>query len=223
MKRTFVVVGLGTFGERTARALFASGAEVLALDRDEGIVDRVSPAVTRAVCVDATNHQAMRSVGAFDADVAVLALRKHFDSTVLVTHIMRQEGVKEIVAQVDSEIEVSAIQAVGATQAVFVERDMAERTASKLLLPDLADQVLLGSNCALIEVPVPLDRAGHTLKEMNLRHKYGVTVVGIRIPGEGGPEEVEVAPSADKPVQVGYRLIVLGTSDTLTAFREGFH
>ena len=223
MKRTFVVVGLGTFGMRTAQALYAGGADVLAIDMDEQVVAQVSPMVTRAVCADATDENVLTSVGAFDVDCAVIAVRRHFDTTVLVTHMFQLAGVKEIVVQVDSEIESSAIRVVGATQPVFVERDMAVRTASKLLMPDLADQVPLGSNCAIIEVPVPMDYAGRSLKDLDVRRRFGVTVVALKRPGEGGPEEVEIAPAPDRPLQIGCSLMVLGESENLGRFREAFH
>ena len=88
MKRTFVVVGLGTFGMRTAQALYAGGADVLAIDQDEQVVAQVSPMVTRAVCADATDEKVLSTVGAFDVDCAIVAIRRQFDTTVLLTHML---------------------------------------------------------------------------------------------------------------------------------------
>ncbi|PKO14844.1 hypothetical protein CVU37_13740 [candidate division BRC1 bacterium HGW-BRC1-1] len=222
MKRTFVVVGLGTFGIHTAHALHLGGADVLAIDTDEQVVAQAGPMVTRAVCADATNEEVMTTIGAFDADCAVVAIRKRFDTTVLVTHMFKRAGMKQIVVQVDSDSEKSAIEAVGATQSVFVERDMAERASSRLLLPDLADQIALGANVAVIEMPVTLELAGKSLMEIDLRRKFGVTVIALKKPGEGGPEVIDISPAADAPLTIGTILVTLGESENLTRFRDKF-
>lgn len=220
MKKTFCVIGLGTFGYRTAVDLYEGGADVLALDVDEDVVDQISNRVTRAACLDATDEEAMRAVGAFEADTAIVSIRRHFDTTVLVTHALRRENVPQILVQVDSDKEADAIRVLGATGVIFPERDMAERIARNLLMPDLADQIPLGERHGIIDAPCPAEFVGKTLIELNIRKNHRVTVLAIRRKGSKGSGGVlHVDPAPDEPLQKGDVLVILGESKRLTAFK----
>lgn len=221
MAQSFLIVGMGTFGERAATFLYEGGAQVLVVDRDEDNIERVSPAVSRAVCAEGSNEEAMDAVGAFDVNVAIVALRHHFDSAVLITHMLRKREVARIMVQVDSELEAEAIRAIGATDVIFPERDMAERVGQKLLTPDLADQVPLGDGVGIIEAACPPDFADQSLIDLNLRRQFGINVIAIRRSAEDGREgDVEVAPPPDQPLTEGDTLIVIGKTDALSKFRE---
>lgn len=224
-EESFVVFGLGTFGSQTARALYRGGAIVLAIDRDTKIVDQISPFVTVAIAADATDEEVLQEVGAFDMTTAIVALRRYFDTTVLVTHMLRQHGFARIFVQVDSEKEASAILAVGATSVIFPERDMAEEIARKLLTPGLADQVPLGENFAIINVPCPKEFVGQTLQDLDIRRKYRVTIIATKGPATGkGKENVfQMAPPPDVPLDAACHLILLGERKELFNFKELFH
>ena len=222
MEKMFVVFGLGTFGMQTAQALYRGGATVLVIDYNEQMVEHVSASVTQAVCAEATDEEALQAVGVFDANAAIVALRRHFDTSVLVTHLLKARGVKEILVQVDSEKEADAIRAVGATAVIFPERDMAERIARALLVPDLAEQIPLGDDVGIIETPCPPHFVSKTLIDLDIRRNFGVMVIAIksRLLAEKGKEKVEVAPPPDQPLRPGDRLLVIGHSSALARFKE---
>ena len=221
MIRNFLVIGLGTFGSETARALYRHGGTVLAIDNDEEMIARISNQVTQAVCADATDETALRAVGAFEVDTAIVALRRHFDSTVLVTHMLKKQGLRQILVQVDTNKEAEAIRAVGASSVIFPEHDMAEQIARKLMVPDLADQIPLGDNVAIIEFPCPSAFVGKTLVELGIRKNYGITVIALKSkPEPDGRQKVEAAPSPEEPLEAGQALVLLGKSDLLTRFKE---
>jgi trk system potassium uptake protein len=217
---SFAVIGLGTFGGQTARALYRGGAIVLAIDRDEKLVEQISPVVTVAVRADATHEETLREVGAFDMSTAIVAIRRQFDTTVLVTHLLHKNEVPEILVQVDSEQEESAIKAVGATSVIFPERDMADQIARRLLTPGLADQVPLGENVAIIDVPCPKTFAGKTLEDLQVRRKYHVTIVAVKTPTSKGHHTFEIAPPADQKLAPHQHLVVLGDRKKLYSFKQ---
>lgn len=221
-ERTFLVLGLGTFGAETARALYRGGAIVLAVDHNERIVEEISPFVTDAVCADATNEQVLSSIGAFDLDVAIVAIRRHFDTTVLATHMLKQQNFEELVVQVANEKEGSAVEAIGATTVIFPERDMADRIARKLLVPDLADQIPLEANFAVIDVPCPAEFVGKSLKDLDIRRNHRVTIVAIKTPRAGKADEYnfQIAPPPDAPLEAVEHLVVLGDVKHLARFKE---
>lgn len=218
---SFVVCGLGTFGANCARALYRSGAIVLAIDNDEKVVDQISPFVTVAVRADVLDEAALQEVGAFDMTTAIVALRRHFDTSVLLTHMLKSRKVSEVLVQVDSHREASAIRAVGATEVIFPERDMAAQIARRLVNPGLADQVPLDENFAIIDVECPPSFAGQTLQELELRQRYNVTVVALKQIQPGSDKITFLpAPPPDKPLQNLDHLILLGDRKNLFRFKQ---
>ncbi|MBF0143092.1 MAG: TrkA family potassium uptake protein [Magnetococcales bacterium] len=216
-----LVVGLGTFGTLVTRALFEGGAYVLAIDSDEARVDAIREQASRSVCCDATDTEAMQAVGAYDVDTAIVAIRKYFDVTVLVTHALHKRGIAQILVQVDKEQEAEAIQALGASEVIFPPRDTAMRIAKRLIHPDLAESIPLGHDVAMIEIPCPLPFADQTIKTLGLRAHYGVNLIGIRQPDEAkrGKERFLINPSADTRLQSAFTLILLGTLDQLAKIK----
>ncbi|MBF0624597.1 MAG: TrkA family potassium uptake protein [Magnetococcales bacterium] len=221
MPDTFLVVGLGTFGSRVARALYRGGGYVLAVDRDEERVNAIREDASKAVCCDAINVEAMAAVGAFDVDIAIVALRNHFDGTVLVTHALRKHGITQILAQVDNEQQAEAIQAFGASEVIFPPRDMALRLAKRLLQPDLAESIPLGHDVAIIDIPCPRIFTDQTIGGLALRTHYGVNLIGIRLadPRKGGQESFLINPAPDTRLQGDFQLILLGTLEQLAKIK----
>ncbi len=218
---SFAVFGLSTFGAHCAQALYRGGAIVLAIDQDVKIIDRISPHVTVAAKCDVLDEASLQELGAFDMKTAVVALHHHFDTAVLLTHMLRQRGVHDVLVQVNSDREASAIQAVGATGVIFPERDMAEEVARKLVNPSLADQVHLDENFAIIDVPCPPSFVGQSLQELDIRKKYNVTVVALRtLPTVEAPEgSFQPAPPPDMPLEPDHHLLLLGHRKTLFKFK----
>ncbi|MBF0400330.1 MAG: TrkA family potassium uptake protein [Magnetococcales bacterium] len=220
---SFLVVGLGTFGAQVATTLFDGGAEVLAVDINELAVNALRDHVTRAVCCDATDEKAMQALGAYDMSAAIVALHNRFDVTVLVTHSLKKQGVTRILAHVGTVKEEEAIFAVGATEVIFPPRDMALRIAHKLIHPDLVDQIPLGKGVSLIEMRCPHSFVGQSLRELDLRNTYGISVVALKRVTTSSSREAEVIqvnPSPTVPLQIDHALILLGSPTQLTQFKE---
>ena len=220
MKRVFTIVGMGTFGAQTAQALYEAGATVLAIDNDEKEIEKVTDYVTKAYCANVLDEDSIRAAGAFDADAAIIAVRRRFDVTVLATHLFKSQGFKEIIAVVDSRQEASAIEHVGATYIVFPERDTAQRLARNLTMPDLAEQIPLGPDVGIIEVDCPPAFEDKSLIELNLRKKHGVNVIAIKRRSGTFAERVivEAAPNPMNPLRPGDVLVLLGKSERLSEF-----
>lgn len=219
-----LVIGLGTFGRQAAVALSEGGATIVAIDRDRDRVDSVSHQLAKAVCADGTDEEALDAVGAFDVDAAIVSVGEFFDITVLVTYLLRRRGVKEIVVQVDSQRQGEAIRAVGATEVVFPERDTANAITERFLGAFAFKRQAISRDASLIELSLPAQAVGKTLKELELRRRYSVNVVAIKTPAqeEGMADTVSVTPDADAPLVLGQVLIVVGHNHHLARFREVF-
>ncbi len=222
MKTNVAVLGLGTFGSRAALTLSEGDANVLAVDIDEGAVERISSQVTRAVCADAANEEAMETAGALEVDTAVVALRRHFAMAVLAVYMLLKHGIERIFAHVGTEQEGEAIKVVGATDVVFPEHDMADRVAQKLLTPDLADLIPLDRNVVIVEALCPESFAGQSPADLDIRRKYGVTIIAVRSapPEPGASGEINVAPPSDVTLHRGDILYLIGEVEQLDAFKQ---
>jgi trk system potassium uptake protein TrkA len=222
--RFFLVIGLGTFGSHVARALYEGGAQVLAIDQDETAAQAMMNDATRVICANALDEEALRVNGAFDADCAIVAVRRRFDSTVLITHMLKKRGIREILVLVDSSLEESAVLAIGATQVIFPERDMAGRLARSLLMPDLADQIPLGTDVGIVSIPCPNAFVGRSLIELDIRKNDKVSVIAIahNPTMTEGKAVVSPAPNPEIPLKATDTLFVLGRTKELTAFKEKY-
>lgn len=217
---TVLVIGLGTFGARTAVALARGGAQVIAIDMDQDLVDEVAGQVAKAACCEATDEESLADLGAFDVDIAVVAVGKHFDITVLATHMLARRGIQGVVVQVNSERQAAAVMAVGATEAVFPEADSAKRLAERLTEPNLLERFSLGRDAGIIEVHCPARFVGKSLKEIDLRSRYGVSVIAVKTPGTGSEIAVSVNPDPQMALTQAQILVVLGQNRNMAQFRQ---
>ncbi len=214
---TFAILGLSKFGFRTAVGLFERGARVVAVDKDERLIQKISQRVTKAIQADATDLDVMQHVGAFDVDTVVIAFRSAFDAAVLLAyHVRLKTKVKRIVAQVDTDEKAEALKLIGVDLVVFPESDTADRTVQRLLTPDLVEQILLGPSEAIVELPAPDEYLGRTLTELQIRARYGIYVIAIkRSTGQGEPKDVLVAPPPDTRFAAGDTMLLLGARQRL--------
>lgn len=219
-----LVVGLGTFGRQAAVALADGGATVIAVERQRERVDAVAHQIAKAVCADATDEEALEAIGAFEVDAAVVSVGQFFDVTVLVTYLLRRHGIKEIVVQVDSQRQGEAIRAVGATEVAFPERDSANAIAERFLGGLAFKRLAISRDSSLIELAVPKQAEGRSLRQLELRRRYSINVVAIKTPApeEGLADTVSVTPDAEQPLVLGQVLVVVGHNHHLAKFRERF-
>ena len=141
--KQFVVIGLGRFGSSVAKTLYESGHDVLAIDKDEDLVQEISDSVTHAVQMDATDENALRTLGIRNFDVAVITIGSSIQASVMVTLIVKELGVKHIIAKGNSEIHAKVLYKIGADRVVLPEKDMGVRVAHNLVSSNILDYIEL--------------------------------------------------------------------------------
>jgi len=226
--RQCVVVGLGTFGASVAKTLIEKGCEVLAIDEDEEKVKEISEIVTQAVQADATDEKTLRSLGVDKMDVAIISTGENMEASILVTLLLKELGVKTIVAKALSDSHGIVLRKIGATRVVFPERDMGVRLAESLATPTILEHIALSPEYSILEVHAPKSFIGRTLREINVRAKHGVNIIAIKkkLPyltetGESDfKEEILITPGADEEVADGDILVVLGPTDKIDNLRN---
>ncbi len=226
--RQFAVIGLGRFGTSVARTLSDQGAEVLAIDIKEDMVQEASDYATQAVQLDATDEKALRSVGLKDVDVTIVSIGQDIESSILVVMLLKEIGVKEIVAKAITEMHGKILRQVGVSQVVFPERDMGARLAKSLVSPDCLEHFELLPDYSIIELITPKQFVGKTLRELDLRKKLDISIIAIKkkvpIVNEKGDtdiqEEMNVLPHAEDKIEEGNVLVLIGSNKSIQEIKK---
>lgn len=221
--RQFAVIGLGRFGSSVVKTLGEKGQQVLAVDISEELVQDMAEIATHAVCVDATDEKAMKAIGIKDVNVAIVAIGANVEASILVTLILKEAGIPEIVAKAVSEEQGKVLKRVGATRVVFPERDMGARLANSLISSKVIEHIELSSEYSIAEVLPTRKFINKTLRDIDLRAEYGVTVIAVKRKiqavaknGEAREEEkITVSPQADYQIRNGDIMVVLGSNENI--------
>lgn len=207
-----LVIGLGRFGAATAGQLQRQGREVLAVDTDEGLVQKWAERVTHAVQADARNIEALRQIGAHEFAVAVVAVGTSLESSVLVTANLSDLKVPQIWAKAMSATHGKILGRIGAHHVIYPEREAGERIAH-LLSGRMLDFIQFDDDFALVKMYPPKPIRGLNLTESGVRTKYRITVVGVKSPGKPFTYA-----TADTVVSNHDLIIVSGTSADIERF-----
>jgi trk system potassium uptake protein TrkA len=178
-----VVVGLGRFGGQVAASLVNLGHEVLGIDADPHIVQDWSDRLTQVVEADSTDTEAMRQLGVQDFARAVVGIGTNLEASVLTVLTLAEIGVPEIWAKAISVKHGKILSSVGARHVIYPEAEMGERVAH-LITGQMLDYIEFDDGFAIAKVRAPKEAHGRTLADIGLRSKWGVTVVGVKLPGE---------------------------------------
>ncbi len=209
-RRIFGVIGLGNFGFHVVRTLAKEGVEVIALDRDPEKVRRVSELVTHAYVADVLDEKALEESGIFTADVVVVSMGENVEASILVTVLLKNRGVKEIVAKALNPLHGEVLKKLGVSRVVFPEMETAERTAKSLLISGVISEFPFAEGYSIFEMEVPKSIVGRSLKELDLRRKYNLNVLAVKREGR-----VTVNPSAEEVLKEGDIVLVLGKEGDL--------
>jgi trk system potassium uptake protein TrkA len=209
--RTFGVIGLGRFGYHVARTLAQGGAEVIACDVDEEKVREISEYVSLAYVLDATDAKALKESGIANVDTAVVSIGENIEASILIVVQLKELGVKEIVAKAVNPLHGKVLEKLGVDRVVYPEKEMAIRVAHSLLAGEFIEEIPIGEKHSLFELKAFDFMLGKTLRELDVRKRFGVSVLAIK-----RGENLIVNPMGDEKILPGDILVVLGTTEQLS-------
>ncbi|MCB2360206.1 potassium channel family protein [Clostridium estertheticum] len=214
-KKQFIVIGLGRFGTSVAETLYALGNDVLAVDSDEEVVQSISDSVTHSVQVDANDENSLRALGIRNFDCAVIGIGDNIQSSILATVLVKELGVKYVITKATNALHAKVLYKIGADRVVFPERDMGERVAHNLVSSNILDYIELSPDYSIAEVVSPIEWHNKTLRELNIRAKYGINVMAIK-----RNNDVDVSLSADNIIEAGDIIVAIGSIEELNALEN---
>ena len=174
------VIGLGTFGSKTAISLYEKGAEVIAIDLDVRLVEKIKDRVTHAVAINVKDERAMRSVNISDVDSAIVAIGDDIETSILAVAMLRKLGVGRVVARATTSLHEHVLREVGASEIIKVEEEMGEIMASKIIAPHVLQRYNFAAGYSLVELKLGKNFEGKTLVESKIRQNYGLNIVALQ-------------------------------------------
>lgn len=214
IKQSYAVFGLGRYGRAVAKELVKSGAEVLAVDIDENIVNGAIAEIPYCKCADVTDAEVIKRLGISNVDVVIIAMATNLEASVMAIILCKEVGVKTVIAKCSSEMNYKILSKVGADRVVFPESESGIRLAKNLLSSGFVDIIELSKDVSMIELDVRPEWEGKSLLELNLRQKYSINVVAII-------QENNVCVNIDpeKPLKKSMKLIVIANIEKLSKLK----
>jgi len=216
MKKQFLVIGLGRFGTSVAHTLSEEGHSVVGIDTSEDRIQRVSEEITDVIKCDATDADILDTMGVSDYEAIIVCIgEKYIQNSILVTLILKEKGAKKIIAKASTKTQGRVLSKVGADTIVYPEKDMGEKVARSLISSNILDFLEVSPDISIIEIPAPDFLVGKNLIELNLRHKYGVTIISIK----NGKNEIIAPPDVSYRFAKDDILILIGKNKQLKKLR----
>ena len=209
---SFVVIGLGRFGMTLARELYRLGHEVLAVDKDEEAVHRVSDSVSHVITADAQDEQVLKSIGVRNFDHAVVAFADNIQDNILITLMLKELGVKNVIAKGNDDLHVKVLKRIGADRIVFPEADMGARFAQMVASNNIIDYIDISEDYSIVEVAAPDRWGGKSIRQIDVRARYGINILAVKT---HNGETIHVSPEPDYVIRRGDALVVIGANDDI--------
>ena len=214
INKSYAVFGLGRYGLAVAKELVKNGADVLAVDIDEGIVNSAAADIPYCKCADVTDPETVRQLGIASVDVVIIAMATNFEANVLAIMLCKELGVKTVIAKCSDDMQGRIFTRVGADKVVIPEREGGVRLAKNILSSGFVDVMELSDDVSIIELDVRPSWVGKSLMELDLRKKYGVNVIAIK---NGQKINSDLDPKA--PLTENMNLVIIAHSSKINKLK----
>lgn len=212
--KSYAVFGLGRYGKAVAEELVKNGAEVLAVDKNESLVNNAIEKIPFCRCADVTDAAVIKQLGISNIDVVIVSMAHNLEASVMATILCKEAGVETVIVKCADETQQKVLSRVGADKVVLPENESGIRLAKNLLSSGFVDVIELSKNVSMVEIPVRNEWEGKSLIELNLRQKYSINVVAIKQENE---VLIDIDPS--KSLDKTMTLIVIADTQKLAKLK----
>ena len=215
----YLVIGLGTFGRGITQTLYENGKMVLAIDQREDRVQKVidDEIASDAITLDVTDENSIKKVINDDFDTAFVCIGDNTQSSVFVTVILKEMGIKTIICKAKNELQGKILKKIGATSVVYPEETMAKETALGVIRPNITEHFKFSEKYRVFEIKAPKDFDGKNLIELNLRNKYEMNIIGIK-----DEKELNIIPLPNTIIRENNVLLVIANIEKMMLFGKKY-
>lgn len=215
INKSYAVFGLGRYGKAVAEELVKNGAEVLAVDTDQEIINDAYMDLPFCKCADITEPEVIKQLGISNMDVVIIAMANNLEASVMATMLCKEAGVETVIAKCKDEMHQKILMRVGADRVVFPEYESGTRLAKNLMSSGFVDIIELSKDVSMIELSIRPEWIGKSLLQLDLRKKYSINVVAIK-----QNEDVWIDINPDKVLEENMTLIVVANTEKLNKFKK---
>ncbi|QTE68906.1 TrkA family potassium uptake protein [Clostridiales bacterium] len=212
--KSYIVIGLGRFGAEMAVKLYECGEDVLAIDTDEALVDKIADRVTRAVAADAKDVDVLKKLGAGNFDRAVVAVGSDLAASALITMNLKSLGVPYILCKAHDDTYREILEKLGATRVIIPEREMADKLSLGLTSAGIMEYIEISDEYGIVEMAPPEAWIGKCIRNLDLRRKYNANVIALR---QG--DDLCIPPDIDAELDENTTLVMLGSYDMINSLK----
>ncbi len=213
--KSYIVIGLGRFGTEMAVKLYDCGEEVLAVDTNETLIDKIADRVTRAVAADARDIDVLRRLGAEIFDVAVVAVGSDLAASALITMNLKTLGVPFIMCKAHDDTYREILEKLGADRVIIPEREMADKLSLGLTSTGVMEYIELSDEFGIVEMAPPAAWYGKSIRQLELRNRYGLNVIALR-----RGDSLSITLDIDTPIDDQHTMVMLGSYDVINQLKK---
>lgn len=178
--KSILIIGMGRMGRHLAGKMQALGNDVMIVDSHKDIIDSISDEFTNASICDCTNEAVIRALGVYNFDICFVTIGEDFQSSLIITSLLKKNGAKKIVAKANQDIQAELLRTIGADEIVNAEEELAEYLAFRYNSDNIFDYVPLTDEYSMYELPIPSHWQGKTPIELDIRKKYNINVIAVK-------------------------------------------
>jgi len=226
----YAVLGLGKFGFTVATNLFDSGAEVVAVDLNEALVNKIQKFVSIAVKADATVEGNLSQLNLHEMDSVIVATCSDIEINITINMLLKKLKVTSIYNKIKDNVHKEILERMGIGNTIFPEEKVGIELARTLLHKNILGYTEISKTHSMIEAYIPEKFLGKSLSEVGLPLNYGINIIGIkkrkkRVNEEGENEiyfEINDSPSAGDILSSGDSFLLIGMRGRINDFLEIF-
>ena len=213
--KSYIIIGLGRFGAEMATKLYECGEEVMAIDTDESLVDKIADRVTRAVAADARDLDVLVKLGVENFDRAVVAVGSDLAASALITMNLKTLNVPFIMCKAHDDTYREILEKLGADRVIIPERAVADKLALGLTHAGVMEYIELSDEYGIVEME-PIDEwIGKSIRGLELRSRYGTNVIAMR-----KEDAIQIPPDIDAPITSDAIMVMLGSYEMLEKLKK---
>lgn len=210
----FIVIGLGKFGLAATLELQRLNNEVVAVDADEKLVQKLTEQLNYAVVADATDKAALQELGVSDADGVLLAIGADLEASLLCALNLLNLNVKNIWVKAKNEAHYKILEKLGIKKIIQPEREMGIKVAAAMNYPMITQYMPMGDDYFIIKVTI--DEDNYSLSRLKEKYPNNQFLALKR------DTEIITAFSDNFMLQKNDRLLIMGLLDDLKELAFAF-
>lgn len=210
INKSYAVFGLGRYGRAVVKELLNNGATVIAVDKNEKVVDELVGEIPICKCADITEPGVIKQLGITNVDVVIISMAENFEGSVMATMLCREAGIKRIIVKCSNEMHCNILRKIGADETVLPEQEAGTRLAKNIISAGFIDIADISDDISILELDVKREWIGKTLKELNMRKKYNVNIIAFK-----KDNRIDVAVNPDAIISEDMKMIVMADRNNI--------